>query len=578
MFARQKIIFAASLILAILLIEGVLRIQYGPPLPEPEFAQFKNAYVDIYKKLYKKVHKKGIDVYVPQKRYYDGYEEFPAVKAPDITRIFIIGGSVAYNWNYDDRTPESLIPDVFFKSIIPDKNFEIINCGMPGYDSYRVRLIEKEILSYEPDLIIVLSGNNEYYGKQGFNLRGYYLNKFLRRFWVYRRLQDRLLQWYNNRNTMHAMDRKQGISNYEKNIRFIVRKAKRRGIPTILCTLPVNFRDCVVPMECPLDKQFLLGKFLLENEDYIDAIDAFREFLKNKPGNSFGYYFLGRAYDKMGKYQKAKENYLMSLELDYPSDRAIPSFNQIIRRVCAEEGAGLADLEKAFMDIAPHGLLGRDQFSDDCHWWGEYYSLVGEVVIKEIFQNNIIYSNKSNLEEYRDRLTSFLSHFYVLSLEEISKRQDYGEQITVNVVTDVIESGDRLSERTISHLTTLYLMDPDMLWNLRFFEKKIRKSFLEDAWGNEFMSDSHVFEKSWPLVNYHVGETYRRLNLYKESLVYFNEAIALDDDNYLPYLGKALVYHTLGQKQKARESIYKAEEKSNSNLVEIKYYKEILEL
>ncbi len=117
-----------------------------------------------------------------------------------------------------------------------------------------------------------------------------------------------------------------------------------------------------------------------------------------------------------------------------------------------------------------------------------------------------------------------------------------------------------------------------MLWNLRFFEEKIRKSFLEDAWGNEFMSDSHVFEKSWPLVNYHVGETYRRLNLYKESLVYFNEAIALDDDNYLPYLGKALVYHTLGQKQKARESIYKAEEKSNSNLVEIKYYKEILEL
>jgi len=66
--------------------------------------------------------------------------------------------------------------------------------------------------------------------------------------------------------------------------------------------------------------------------------------------------------------------------------------------------------------------------------------------------------------------------------------------------------------------------------------------------------------------------------LYKELVVYFNNAIDLDENNYLAYLGKALVYHTLGQKQKARESIYKAEEKSNSNSVEIKYYKEILDL
>ena len=79
-------------------------------------------------------------------------------------------------------------------------------------------------------------------------------------------------------------------------------------------------------------------------------------------------------------------------------------------------------------------------------------------------------------------------------------------------------------------------------------------------------------------VLYHIGETYRRLGLYKESLSYFNRAISLDKNDYFPYLGKALIYHVAGDRRKCLENIQRAEEfsqDSERNQLEVKIYKEI---
>jgi len=564
---KPIIVWTFIFVLMVTIPEAGMRIRYGLPPCEPDPCQFKYTYVDIYKKFFKKVHEKGRDVYIPQ-RTMNLARGFVAVKDANTVRIFLIGGSVAYDWyQWDLYKLENI-----FKDLIPDKDFEIINCGMCGYDSYRVYLVEKEILSYQPDLIIILSGNNEFYDKVKVNLRAYYTNKFLRKLWIYRKLQDHFLQWCDELEIEYSRDREQRLVNYGKNIRRIVRKAKAKRVPIILCTLPVNFRDCAPAEKYPLDKQFLLGKFLLENENYLVAEDTFKKFLKDKPNDSFGYYFLGRAYDKMENYQKAKENYLMALELSYGSGRASPSSNAIIRRICAEGDAGLADLEKAFMDIASHGLLGREQFYDSCHWWDEYYFLVAKVVVREIVQKVAVYLLILDPNKYK--LDSFPPPCNFISLSERGKRENDIKHINISV-WEALEYPHELSECAISYFGTLYLMDQDSLWKIQFSKEEIKETFMNDPWLKEIIP-AYIFEKQWPSVLYHVGETYRRLKLYKEALTYFNKAIALDENNYLPYIGRALVYHTFGDKGKAQDNINRADEFSES--VEIKYYKEILGL
>ena len=36
----------------------------------------------------------------------------------------------------------------------------MISCGMGGYDSYRDAMVQREILDYQPDAIVVMSGSN----------------------------------------------------------------------------------------------------------------------------------------------------------------------------------------------------------------------------------------------------------------------------------------------------------------------------------------------------------------------------------------------------------------------------------
>lgn len=580
----KKIAFVLifSLILLIFIAEGISRINWGMPPRELDPTSFSYTYVDIYQKFFKKVYKENKDIYIPQ-RPGNKAKEFTAVKEPNTLRIFVLGGSVAHDWS--DQRNLSFLENTL-KNLMPDKYFEIINCGMNGYDSFRVYLVEKEILSYNPDLIIILSGNNEFYNQVKVNLGAYYINKSLRRLWVYRKLQNYFFQWLEDNDLIHERGIEERFDNYKKNIQRIAKRAKAKNIPIILSTLPVNFRDCPPEERSPLDKQFILAKILLENGNYFEAIGVFEKFLQDNPNDSFGYYFLGRTYDEMENYQQAKENYLKSLNLSGEVwHRASFRSNNLVRQVCVEKEIGLADLEKTFMNIASHGLLGREQFADNCHWWDEYYFLVAKAIIKEMTQDNEMYSQIFRTDRYEPDLASF----NFLSLTERGKSEIDVEWASTTAIWKVIESGDaiatvdsklkdELSERAVSYFKTLYLMNPNELWNLQFSKEKIKRILSEHALIDELISNSIIFKKRWPLIMYHVGETYRRLKLYKEALVYFNNAITLDKNSYLPYLGQSLTYHALGDKQKARESIYKAEEKSNSNLVEIKYYKEILDL
>lgn len=447
-------------------------IKYGLAPTEQESRQFRYQYLDIYKKFFKKVHKGDNSVYVPQ-RLYNNAKEFLTVKKLNIIRIFIVGGSVGYNFGFYPF-------ENTLRGLIPNKDFEVICCGMGAYDSYRDALIVKEILGYKPDLIVVFSGNNEFYDKFKINLWYYNLNKLLRKSWVYRKLQDWFLKQCAERGMVYFRDTKKRLIDYEKNIRLIVQMAKVKRVPVILCTLPVNFRDCPPIDRPPIDKQYLLSRYLLEKKDYPNAINEFRQFLKSNPNDAFGFYFLAHAYEGIKDYSKARDCYLKSVELDFSSGgRASRQSNDIIRKICTEEKVGFADLESAFVSIAPYGLLGREQFSDNCHWYMEYNSVVAEVIIREIAQNSAMFANI--IGSHKDKLRNHLISNNFPSLKECGRRKDEVDGRINSAVWEVLRLGnDGLSERAISYFETVYLMNPDSLWAIRSSKDKIKKMLSED--------------------------------------------------------------------------------------------------
>jgi len=555
------------LLLIFLILEGILRLCYIPNSPTLNSSNFEYHYVDIYRQFFKRNLKDGKFVYVSNANNF--YREFSVIKQPDTIRIFILGGSIAQGF-------DTIHFENIFKSLIPDKNFEIVNCGMDGYDSYRVHLVEKEILNYEPDLIIVLSGNNEFHNPVKINLHIYYFNKILRRSYVYIRLQDWFRDWYKERVFLKPISSQKKLIDYEKNIRNIVYKAKQEDIPIILCALPVNFRDCPPNIPYPLDKLFLQGLLYMDNDNYSDVIVIFKKFLKNNPDNPYGLYYLGRAYDKIEKYQKAKSYYLKSLDLTL-SHRATPSINNIIRQICKEEDIGFADIKQVFIDKVPNGLLGRNQFFDNCHWYFEYYNLAIETILKEIFQNDSIYSKLLGSKGIKP--VKFSISCNLPSLSELGKREfEINRQIVITMSL-LLSFECNLWEEAISNMHTLYLMNPESLWKVQFLKGEIKEKMMKIYSDSEYSPklNKSDFNRKWTVLLYHIGETYRRLKLYQKSLAYFNKAIEEGNSRYFwPYLGKALLYHAMGDREKASKNISIAEKLTNS--LEVKYYKEILGL
>jgi lysophospholipase L1-like esterase len=191
---------------------------------------------------------------------------FRKTKPDNTYRVYFLGGSNINYFNEND-----------LKTIInndnncpPGINFELINAGIPGYGSRRVLRVFDQISHYQPDMLVVYMGHNEFLdlliSRQV--LRPKSMFETFRQKALYKlHLYILLKQFY--RSTMKPQlsmtaeeverslitDHHQVVDaedlriedlpseiykQYYQNLKRLIQRAKRQGIYTILLTLPYN--------------------------------------------------------------------------------------------------------------------------------------------------------------------------------------------------------------------------------------------------------------------------------------------------------------------------------------------------
>ena len=90
-------------------------------------------------------------------------DEFSEIKPSDTYRIFMLGGSTMFGTGATDDT--TTIPGYvqqFSKNNSPSYNFQVINAGIQGADSFsELALINNKIIDMSPDLVIIYDGWND---------------------------------------------------------------------------------------------------------------------------------------------------------------------------------------------------------------------------------------------------------------------------------------------------------------------------------------------------------------------------------------------------------------------------------
>ncbi len=82
-------------------------------------------------------------------------------KPPGTLRIFVLGGSSAYGLYVGDDDAFSGRLQRLLEERHPDRAFEVVNLGCPGWASNRVLNLMDGLSDLDPDLFVVYSGHNE---------------------------------------------------------------------------------------------------------------------------------------------------------------------------------------------------------------------------------------------------------------------------------------------------------------------------------------------------------------------------------------------------------------------------------
>jgi tetratricopeptide (TPR) repeat protein len=398
---RRRIVYALIAIvlpfLLLLLAEGIARaFAWGGYPPIVRFAG-NDGELDWYT-----TYRPGVDAFFYEKRSRTGgmrEAHFNTPKPAGTVRILFLGGSAMQGW----PQPRPLTNGAFLESMLAEvwddgRGPEVINMGATAMASFPAVYFLDAMLEHDLDLVVVMTGNNEFYGAYGVSslhtagtspagmrtmhwVRGLALTQWLGATLAAPPTTDESgrrtlmeLVAVNQQVGPHDPLRRAAERTLRANLTAIVRTCTSHDIPVVVCTLPTNERALApvgadLPPPLPPDRAGAFERLLAKGREAADAADAvtsLQSAIEHYDDNAESHFLLGRALAKLGREEEALREYTRSRDLDTMPWRAVSSANRTARSM-ADLGAVVCDMEAAFREASPEGAIGWELMDDHVH-------------------------------------------------------------------------------------------------------------------------------------------------------------------------------------------------------------------
>ena len=316
----------------------------------------------------------------PDKRRAFHDQTFLVPKPPGTLRIVTLGGSSVNNLQVEWKKLTQQLQKQFTPQFA---NVEIINVGGRSYGSHRLVKVMQEMLAYEPDLVLVYSGHNEFEEVEQLHLselNRVALNRTLSRLSLFRLLRDR---WTDRqvsrldrehrervladanvnvarawRYPFTASDVAKRMSAFRENLTRIIQLCQRSNVPVIIGSVPSNLVKPYLPRKSR--ERFNEVVQFYRSQQFEDGLRLARKIVR----------------ETIGRHQ--------SSDLE----------NEIIRQLSKQYAVPLADVEYNIIMQEPHGWPGATLFTDHCH-----FNQQGNEFCRQTFEKVVSETLKKVLEE-----------------------------------------------------------------------------------------------------------------------------------------------------------------------------------
>jgi len=387
-------------------------------------------------------------------------ESFAAEKPEGGYRIFALGGSTTYGRPYDARVAFPRWLELYLRSAEPGRPWEVVNAGGISYASYRIALLEREVLRYEPDLLVLYTGHNEFLEERTYGeireldpawrrlqawLGDFRFYALARRGWL------RLRGEGEERSTLPSevtarLDGWRGLELYERddelrrsivahfadNLRRIAALARRERVELVVVRPISNIKDF-----SPFKSEHAPGLGETEREEFethlergraqLDtgraaaALEHFERARAISPEYAEVHFRLGRALFELGDFTAAKTAFEHARDLDVAPLRAPSEILAELDRAIAENDLPAIDLsakvEAESRERHGHGIPGDEYLQDHVHPTIEAHSLIAEELLGYLVESGVVepsgnWSAERRREIYEEHLAGLDPVYY----------------------------------------------------------------------------------------------------------------------------------------------------------------------
>jgi tetratricopeptide (TPR) repeat protein len=392
-------------------LEGALRLAgYGETLPlfepVPDFPAYRRQNPQVARRYFARLAE------VPT-----GFEDvFEAEKRAGTFRIFVQGGSSALGFPYYYGGSFSRMLEQRLQATFPVRNIEVVNTALDAVTSYTLLDFADEIVSEEPDAVLLYAGHNEYYGALGV-ASTQSLGRFRPVVRLSLRLRDlRVLQGLRaltvelgglfaerrrgeapRRTLMERLVDEQsipygsplyqrGLEQLRANLRELLERYRAGGIPVFVGTVASNERD-QAPFISGLRPETDTGAWknardrareVAERGDVEAALDKLEALIRIDDLSADAFYTKARLLDAAGRHDEARAAYVGAKDRDLLRFRAPEQINEVIRDEVARAGATLVDVQAALRRASPDGIIGFSLMLEHLHPNIDGYFLIAD--------------------------------------------------------------------------------------------------------------------------------------------------------------------------------------------------------
>jgi len=330
---------------------------------------------------------------------------FPVEKPPGTFRIFVLGESASAGWPHPPSEIFSVYLEQALARAFPERRFEVINVSAHAYAAYRIRLIFENVIRFDPDALVIWTGNNEFLERRSY-LRAWPLATraigLANHSALFRLVRARVGPALFPESSLSAQQREDAMADlitrlrqeavelradpaqlegvkhhYAASVESMLGDAGRAGVPVVLVTVPVNLRDWQPNVSLqPLagealarwQADFDAGRAALLRGDADEAVRRLEGAVRQSSEHAGSHFALARAFEARGEWERALASYERACDLDGNPFRALSDFNRALREIAGRhENATLADAAGAFVAASAPRAPGFDLFLDYVH-------------------------------------------------------------------------------------------------------------------------------------------------------------------------------------------------------------------